>query len=124
LIERLRQEGLMGTRQVLGGYALLAGDGTRHFCSGSRCCPHCLTKERRNGSTTCHHQILGAVWAQPGEKNVFPVAVEPIVRQDGKQKFVLKDLPDTVPPAMLLELTRFAIEQWEAATPSPTVAAV
>jgi hypothetical protein len=35
----------------------------------------------------------------------------------------LKDLPDTVPPTMLLELTRFAIEQWEAATPSSKVAA-
>lgn len=86
LIERLRQEGLMEKRQVLGGYTLLAGDGTQHFCSGSRSCPHCLTKQHRNGSTTYHHQLLGAVWVQPGEKPVFPVAVEPIVRQDGRQK--------------------------------------
>ncbi len=86
LMERLRQEGLMEKRQVLGGYTLLAGDGTQHFCSGSRCCPHCLTREHRNGSTTYHHQLLGAVWVQPGEKTVFPVAVEPIVRQDGGQK--------------------------------------
>ena len=26
---------------------------------------------------------------------------------------ILKDLPDSIPPAMLLELTRFTIEQWE-----------
>lgn len=86
LLDRLREEGLMEKRQVLGGYTLLAGDGTQHFCSSNRSCPHCLTKNHRNGSTTYHHQILGAVWVQPGEKTVFPVAVEPIVRQDGKQK--------------------------------------
>lgn len=28
----------------------------------------------------------GAVWVHPGEKTVFPVAVEPIVRQDGEVK--------------------------------------
>ena len=30
--------------------------------------------------------MLGAVWVQAGEKTVFPVAVEPIVRQDGCEK--------------------------------------
>lgn len=86
MLERLRAEGVVENRQVLGGYTLLAGDGTQHFCSSSRSCPHCLTKQHRNGSTTYHHQLLAAVWVQPGEKTVFPVAVEPIVRQDGRQK--------------------------------------
>ncbi len=37
---------------------------------------------------------------------------------------ILKDLPDSTPPAMLLELTRFAIEQWESvALDEATVAA-
>ena len=86
LIDRLRDEGVLEQRQVLGGYKVIAGDGTQHFCSNSRSCPHCLTKTHRNGSVTYHHQMLGAVWVQPGEKTVFPVAVEPIVRQDGRQK--------------------------------------
>lgn len=86
LIDRLRGEEIFKKRQVLGGYKVLAGDGTQHFCSNSRTCPHCLTKMHRNGSVTYHHQMLGAVWVQPGEKTVFPVAVEPIVRQDGQQK--------------------------------------
>lgn len=86
MLERLRAKGVVENRQVLGGYTLLAGDGTQHFCSGSRSCRHCLTKQHRNGSTTYHHQLLAAVWVQPGEKTVFPVAVEPIVRQDGTQK--------------------------------------
>ena len=75
MLERLRLEGVVENRQVLGGYTLLAGDGTQHFCSSSRSCPHCLTKQHRNGSTTYHHQLLAAVWVQPGEKTVFPVAV-------------------------------------------------
>lgn len=86
LVDRLRQEGMVEKRQVLGGYTVLAGDGTQHFCSGSRSCEHCLTKQHRNGSVTYHHQLLGAVWVQPGEKTVFPIAVEPIVRQDGHEK--------------------------------------
>jgi len=86
LINRLREAGMVQKRQVLGEYTLLAGDGTQHFCSDSRSCAHCLTKQHRNGSTTYHHQLLGAVWVQPGEKTVFPVAVEPIVRQDGNAK--------------------------------------
>jgi len=86
LINRLREEGMVQNRQVLGDYTLLAGDGTQHFCSDSRSCAHCLTKQHRNGSIIYHHQLLGAVWVQPGEKTVFPIAVEPIVRQDGNMK--------------------------------------
>lgn len=86
LLDRLRKEDMVKQRQVLEGFTLLAADGTQHFCSGSRSCSHCLTKQHRNGSTTYHHQLLGAVWVQPGEKTVFPIAVEPIVRQDGNVK--------------------------------------
>lgn len=86
LLDRLRREGIVQKRQVLGGYTVLAGDGAQHFCSGSRSCAHCLTREHRNGSTTYHHQLLGAVWVHPGEKTVFPIAVEPIVRADGQVK--------------------------------------
>ena len=86
LLDRLRQARAVKKREVLGGFTLLAGDGTENFCSDSRCCPHCLTKKRRGGHTTYHHQLLGAVWVQPGEKTVFPVAVEPIMCQDGQEK--------------------------------------
>jgi hypothetical protein len=86
LVEKLRQFGVLTQRSVLGGYTLLAGDGTQHFCSGNRSCPQCLTKQHRNGKTTYHHQMLGAVCVHPNEKTVFPIAVEPIVRQDGNQK--------------------------------------
>ena len=86
LLDRLRQEGVMQKRRVLGGYTVLAGDGTQHFCSGNRSCAQCLTKQHRTGLVTYHHQMLAAVWVHPGEKTVFPVALEPIVRQDGCEK--------------------------------------
>jgi Transposase DDE domain len=86
LIKVLDDNQVFDQRTVLGGYHLLAGDGTQHYCSCNHSCKHCLTKEHRNGSTTYHHQMLAAVWVQPGEKTVFPIAVEPIIRQDGKQK--------------------------------------
>ncbi len=86
LVDRLRQEGVVQKRQVLGEYIVLAADGTQHYCSGKQSCPQCLTKKHKNGLVTYHHQMLGAVWVHPGEKTVFPVAVEPIVRQDGHAK--------------------------------------
>jgi len=86
LVDQLRLKKVFEKRQALGGYTVLAVDGTQHFCSSNRSCPNCLTKKHRNGSLTYHHQMLGAVWVQPGEKTVFPVAVEAIVRQDGCEK--------------------------------------
>jgi len=35
LLDKLRQEDMVKKRQVLGGYTLLAGDGTQHFCSAT-----------------------------------------------------------------------------------------
>ncbi len=86
LVDQLRLKKVFEKRQALGAYTVLAVDGTQHFCSSDRSCPNCLTKKHRNGSLTYHHQMLGAVWVQAGEKTVFPVAVEPIVRQDGCEK--------------------------------------
>ncbi|MFN0175440.1 MAG: hypothetical protein ACKVU0_12380 [Saprospiraceae bacterium] len=37
---------------------------------------------------------------------------------------ILKDLPDSIPPDMLLELTRFTIEQWELVVPEGAAAPV
>lgn len=85
-IDLLRQKGVLEKRQALGGYTILAGDGTEHYCSGNHACPHCLTKKHRNGSVTYHHQLLAAALVSAGEKTVFPIAVEPIVRQDGREK--------------------------------------
>lgn len=86
LISHLLEQKATEKRRVLGEYILLAGDGTQHYCSSKSKCEHCLTKNSRSGDLTYHHQMLACVWVQPESKTVFPVALEPIIKQDGKVK--------------------------------------
>lgn len=69
----------------LGGYTAIAVDGTGCFSSNCQGCPHCLIKNRKNG-TEYYHQLAGACIVNPNEKTVFPVFAEPITRQDGSTK--------------------------------------
>jgi hypothetical protein len=90
-LEVLEKEGITEGYRVLGRYTCLLFDGTEHYCSAETPCEHCLTKVHRNKKgevtkTTYHHQALAAVMAHPGNKEVFPVACEPIVKQDGATK--------------------------------------
>lgn len=85
-LEELRKAGVFSQRKVLGKYLVISYDGTGHYCSGKKCCPQCLIKTHKNGKQTYYHQLLGAVNVCPHQKTVFPVAVEPIVQQDGKTK--------------------------------------
>lgn len=82
----LKSEGVLEERRVLGGHTAVSVDGTGHYCSGKKDCPQCMVKNHRNGKKTYYHQLLGAVAVHPGQKTVFPVACEAIVRQDGKTK--------------------------------------
>jgi hypothetical protein len=68
------------------GYYLLAFDGSQYFSSDTVHCPHCLEKHHRNGTTTYHHQMLGAVLVHPDHREVIPLMPEPIVKQDGTCK--------------------------------------
>jgi hypothetical protein len=70
----------------LDGYYLLSFDGVEYFCSDKVHCPHCMTRTHRNGKTSYYHQLLGAVIIHPDHSEVFPIAPEPIQRQDGQQK--------------------------------------
>jgi len=85
LFEELEQTGVLAHYKVLGGYYCCAVDGTQHYCSGSTSCPHCLEKTT-SGKTNYHHQALVGVVVKNGQKEVFPVACEAIVKQDGKDK--------------------------------------
>jgi hypothetical protein len=49
-------------------------------------CPQCGEKHHRNGTTTYYHQMLGAVLVHPDHSEVFPLAPEPILKQDGARK--------------------------------------
>jgi hypothetical protein len=90
-LQELEKQGITDEYLVLGRYLCLLFDGTKHYCSCSSACEHCLTKVHRNKKgevtkTTYHHQALAGVMAHPSHKEVFPVACEAIVRQDGQTK--------------------------------------
>lgn len=68
------------------GQYLLAIDGTGYFSSTTIRCPQCLIKNRKNGTTEYSHQLVVAVLVHPDRKEVIPIALEPIIQQDGDNK--------------------------------------
>jgi len=89
--QELVEHGIMEEYKVLGNYQAILFDGTQHYCTAKNPCNHCLKKEYRNKKgeitkTTYSHQALAAVMAHPNHKEVFPIANEAIVKQDGSQK--------------------------------------
>jgi len=68
------------------GYYLIAIDGTGHFCSTTIRCEHCLEKKSKSGRTEYHHQAVVATLVHPDRRETFPLAIEPIVKQDGENK--------------------------------------
>lgn len=68
-----------------GQYYLVAIDGSGYFCSDNISCPHCLVR-RKNNTEQYYHQVVAAVLVHPVTKQVIPLAVEPIVREDGDAK--------------------------------------
>lgn len=85
-LDILRREKIFEQRLVLGGYLAYSSDGTGYYCSGKKNCKHCLTKTLKNGETLYHHQLLASVNVHPKEKEVFPIAVAPIMNEDGCEK--------------------------------------
>jgi len=68
------------------GHYLVSIDGTGEFSSNNVCCPHCCTKEHKNGSVTYYHQMLGASIVHPEQSNVIPLCPENIQNGDGSGK--------------------------------------
>ena len=72
---------------VLGGYHLLALDGTTYFSSEKLFSEACLKKtDSRTDKTTYQLQMMGAALVHPDFKEVIPLAPEPICREDGATK--------------------------------------
>ena len=80
-----RGKGLEGMG-FMDGYYLLSLDGTGYFSSKRVHCKQCCEKHHRDGQVTYYHQLLGAVLVHPDESEVFPLAPEPILKQDGAKK--------------------------------------
>ncbi len=59
---------------------LLSIDGTEYFSSKSVHCDSCLQrKNKQTDEVTYYHQMIGAVLVHPDQKQVIPMAPEPIV---------------------------------------------
>lgn len=91
LLNQLRLGGVMEDYKVLDKYQCVLFDGTQHYCTSKKPCNHCLSQVHRNKKgeitkVTYSHKALAAVIAHPSNKEVFPVACEAIVRQDGNTK--------------------------------------
>jgi hypothetical protein len=80
-----RGKGLEGF-EYLDGYYLLSIDGTGYFSSSQVHCEQCCQKHHRDGRVTYYHQMLSAVLVHPDQAEVFPLAPEPIMQQDGYSK--------------------------------------
>lgn len=90
-LQELDRQGIMDEYRVLGRFHAVLFEGIQHYCSANTPCEHCLTKVWRNKksditSTSYSHQTLAAILAHPQKKEVFPVACEAIVKQDGEDK--------------------------------------
>ncbi len=76
---------LLERYEFLGSYLCLV-DGTEIFNSEDVHCKNCCQKNHKDGRVTYHHQILGAVIANPDLKQVIPLCPEPITKKDGATK--------------------------------------
>ena len=72
--------------QLLGGKYLVPIDGSEYFSSEKIHCPHCLHKKPAKGNIRYYHQILQATIVHPDQRQVLPLAPEPIQNTDGSNK--------------------------------------
>jgi len=86
LFHELQRGGVLKKFFFLDGHYLLAIDGTGYFSSSNIHCPSCLEKIDKAGNTKYAHQMVAAVLVHPDQKEVIPLAIEPIVKQDGETK--------------------------------------
>ena len=86
LFSLLQRGKVLENYTYLDGHYLLSIDGTGYFSSSHVHCDNCCKKQHRDGSISYYHQMLSAVLVHPEHKEVFPLAPEPILKQDGVSK--------------------------------------
>src|SRR6056297_2286375 len=85
LFYELQRGGMLKRWVFHEGHYLLSIDGTGYFCSSKVRCKHCLER-KVGGSVQYYHAAVAAVITHPDMREVIPLAVEPIVKQDGESK--------------------------------------
>jgi Transposase DDE domain len=85
-VQLLLNQNVLAPYRFMKNYYLAAIDGVGYFSSPSIHCKNCCEKHHRDGTTTYYHNALCAVIIKAGEREVFPVAMEEIIRGDGATK--------------------------------------
>lgn len=85
IFDAAQRNKLLERYRFLDGYLILT-DGTGMFSSDKVHCKNCCEKHHRDGSTTYHHEALGAAIVHPESRQVIPLCPEPISKQDGAEK--------------------------------------
>ena len=86
IIATLQRGKILEQYRYFQNYLLVAIDGSGYFSSHQIHCSSCCEKHHQDGSVTYYHQMLAAVIVHPLHKIVFPLAVEPIQKDDGISK--------------------------------------
>jgi hypothetical protein len=82
---QLKEKGVIDTYRYYDNSLIVAIDGVSHFESTSIHCPNCQCTKRKDG-VHYSHAMLAASIVCPGQAEVFPLCLEPIVKQDGIEK--------------------------------------
>lgn len=87
VFRQLQRGKVLAKMKFIDGHYLLSLDGTKYFSSTKIHCQSCLEKkDKRSGTITYDHQLLGASIVHPDYKEVIPLAPEAIIKQDGEKK--------------------------------------
>jgi hypothetical protein len=86
IIAQLQRAKILEQFRYIDDYCLISIDGTGYFNSEEVHCESCCEKHHRDGRVTYYHQILGAVMVHPHYSSVFPLAIEPVQKQNGISK--------------------------------------
>lgn len=84
--EQLCEAGLAEEYAVYKDSVVVALDGVEYFRSEQVHCDHCQVRKHRDGQLSYSHSAVCAVLLCPGKREVFPLDMEEISKQDGSVK--------------------------------------
>jgi hypothetical protein len=92
VVAALRESGGLQDMQVLGGYTLIALDGTEFHCSDKIHCPNCSHRQRGRKGTEYFNTLLAATVVAPSHNRAVPRQPVFVAPHDGRK-------PRGTPPA-------------------------
>lgn len=86
LLKELAEKKVLHPYVYMHKYLLVPIDGTTYFSSGKVKCSSCLETHHKDGKVTYQHKCLAAVIVHPDKREVFPLSMEDIIKDDGTTK--------------------------------------